>query len=594
MTIIPKLASRLKGKGKMPSYHPTAALPKTLLDLLYQGLNKVPGHATHAGKDRTERRNEFYHGLLSALWKKGGSGYISDNYIKRIEGAQQDPRTRSAQVQAFIMALGIQVVAEVRPWVERNVNGKPRRFTIPRSLLIKTAEDPCYTSYAKWDNGKQRKLKHRQFPKSEWKRILKAQATPRLLAVLQHLSAKPVYFDKKAALSDIYRAMTDLESLLKTLPKWDPRWQGANDRLITLQKLWRHAMQVPSGPIYTTYRPAASGRVQASKYPLQGVKKELRPYFRSVRHPDWPVYSLDYKTFEIWLAQYLSKDPRLLVDLQSGDIYKVNQGLLGDSISRNQAKALLNAVLNGAGKRTVSTNLYGWDNDFHEPGGEKAAQAHLEALKGRYKGLTTFLNDTTLKIVDAGYAETWDGIKRRDLRSNNDWKTIRQSESEGKKVPAKLAAPVTPYLVRKTGISHEIQGLGAAIMRMVLLLTHNRRGCEHFEVLMPIHDSLLVAIDPEHLDEVLKHLTKVMERIAPRAVGLRLRLTVKPELLNRIGSVHGFPVAHAGYEDSDAGQTGHTSRKGAPSSTEARPDPGGRQGRYRRTLSAPLESRWNS
>lgn len=261
--------------------------------------------------------------------------------------------------------------------------------------------------------------------------------------------------------------------------------------------------------IHTTFTQnvTATGRLSSQNPNLQNIPvrtdegKRIRTGF--VADENKVLVSADYSQFELRLAAVLSNDEALIADFNSGiDIHTKTAaeafGVPFDAVTKNQrraAKVINFGILYGMsaqGLAAAASMSLGEARDFIE---------NYFKLRAPIKAK---LDEILRAAREEGYVETFYGRRRPtpDVKSSNF--QIRQA--------AERAAMNMP-----------IQGTEADLMKRAMLEV-DRKLPTGAELVMQVHDSLIVECDENEKDAVTKILQDTMESIAPE---LKIKLAVE-------------------------------------------------------------------
>lgn len=261
--------------------------------------------------------------------------------------------------------------------------------------------------------------------------------------------------------------------------------------------------------IHTTFTQnvTATGRLSSQNPNLQNIPvrtdegKRIRTGFFADENK--VLVSADYSQFELRLAAVLSNDEALIADFNSGiDIHTKTAaeafGVPFDAVTKNQrraAKVINFGILYGMsaqGLAAAANMSLGEARDFIE---------NYFKLRAPIKAK---LDEILRAAREEGYVETFYGRRRPtpDVKSSNF--QIRQA--------AERAAMNMP-----------IQGTEADLMKRAMLEV-DRKLPTGAELVMQVHDSLIVECDENKKDAVAKILQDTMESVAPE---LKIKLAVE-------------------------------------------------------------------
>ena len=261
--------------------------------------------------------------------------------------------------------------------------------------------------------------------------------------------------------------------------------------------------------VHTTFTQdvTATGRLSSVNPNLQNIPvrtedgKRIREGF--VAAPGKVLVSADYSQFELRLAAVLSNDEKLLADFNSGvDIHTKTAaeafGVPMDQVTKTQrraAKVINFGVLYGMSVKGLSDAA-------------NMSMAEAKEFIDRYfelrKPMRRKMDEILKQAREVGFVETFFGRRRPtpDVKSSN--YVVRTA--------AERAAENMP-----------IQGTEADLMKRAMIMVDAALP-EGAELIMQVHDSLIVECDEALADTVTKILQEKMENVAPE---LTVRLAVE-------------------------------------------------------------------
>ncbi len=264
--------------------------------------------------------------------------------------------------------------------------------------------------------------------------------------------------------------------------------------------------------VHTTFNQnvTATGRLSSTNPNLQNipVRTEVGRQIRTgfIAGPGKVLVSADYSQFELRLAAVLAGDQALIDDFNSDvDIHTKTAaeafGVAPEDVTKTQrraAKVINFGVLYGMSVRGLS-----------EATGMSlsAAKDFIERYFELRKPVKEYLDKVLVQAREQGYVETYYGRRRPtpDVLSSNF--IVRTG--------AERAAQNMP-----------IQGTEADLMKRAMLVVKVAlpKGAE---MIMQVHDSLIIECDENLAEEVSKILVEKMENVAPElAVKLKAEVTI--------------------------------------------------------------------
>jgi len=267
-----------------------------------------------------------------------------------------------------------------------------------------------------------------------------------------------------------------------------------------------------TGRIHTTYSQTmvATGRLSSSDPNLQNIPTsseygmKIRTAFVAPREKCF--ISADYSQIEL----------RVLACI-TGDVNLVSAFLHDKDIHAQTAAQLFGVPLNEVthdqrqlGKRINFSIIYGLTPyGLSKDLGIKPSEAktYIEKYFENYPKVAEWLSQTVVKAVSDGYVETWWGRRRyiTELREKNH--TLFEA---GKRI-----ATNTP-----------IQGTSAEIMKLAMINVDRaiQRAKLNADIVLQIHDELVVEVANDSLEDVMKIVQKEMESVVDWTVPFKVSL----------------------------------------------------------------------
>lgn len=267
-----------------------------------------------------------------------------------------------------------------------------------------------------------------------------------------------------------------------------------------------------SGRVHTTFTQdvTATGRLSSTNPNLQNIPtrteegKRIRTGF--IAPEGFVLVSADYSQFELRLAAALAVDQKLIDDFNSGiDIHTKTAadafGVPAESVTKEQrraAKVINFGVLYGMSAKGLS--------DAAKMSITEAKQ-FIENYFELRKPIREYLDKTLEQARTMGYVETYFGRKRftPDIKAPN-------------------------FLVRaaaeRAAANMPIQGTEADLVKRAMIAIDAKLP-QGAEMIMQVHDSVIVECKEELVDEVAKILESEMTTVAPEfKINLAVEVTV--------------------------------------------------------------------
>ncbi|MBQ9514208.1 MAG: DNA polymerase I [Clostridia bacterium] len=267
-----------------------------------------------------------------------------------------------------------------------------------------------------------------------------------------------------------------------------------------------------TGLIHTTFNQTvtATGRLSSSEPNLQNIPvredegRELRKFFVP-KNDDRVLISADYSQIELRLLAAFSHCKPLIdafnggVDVHSQTASKVFGKDIDKvtSADRRNAKAVNFGIIYGISEYGLAKNI---------GTSAKVAKDYIDSYFKTYPEVRRYMDENVAFAKTNGYAKTLLGRRRyiRELKSAN-----RNLQSFGERVAMNMP----------------LQGSSADIIKIAMINVFNRLKKENLnsELILQVHDELIIDAKIDEKDKVIKILKEEMEG----AVSLSVQLTVE-------------------------------------------------------------------
>lgn len=243
-----------------------------------------------------------------------------------------------------------------------------------------------------------------------------------------------------------------------------------------------------------------SGRLSMKSPALQTVpsRSKRAKFVKRMFLPDEGdlCVNVDYKALEMFVTHHLTKDPQLLEDLTTRDIYKATaQDIFRkayEEVTAEERKAVKPVVL--ASGYNIKAGKLSKNPDIRKTigGGKEKAQEMLDAFWTRYKVWNDVKEAWKKEAVTTGVLTTEFGRKRRWslVTADNLWKVENQA----------------------TNFKSQSTGSDICLTR-VILLTRLLKEKGYGRVLLTVHDSIVFSIHKNKVHEAVKLIEEVMTDI---------------------------------------------------------------------------------
>ena len=280
-----------------------------------------------------------------------------------------------------------------------------------------------------------------------------------------------------------------------------------------IEKLPRMADTI-SGRVHTNYAQAvaATGRLASNEPNLQNIPvrtlegRKIREAFIAL--PGWKIVSADYSQIELRIMAHIAQDANLLDAFANGrDIHQATAAEIFsigldqvNSEQRRYAKIINFGLIYGMSAFGLASNL----------GIERsAAQAYIDMYFARYPGVAKYMADTRVIAKEKGYVETIFG-RRLWLPEINSSNGMRRQGAE------------------RAAINAPMQGTAADLIQLSMIAVQSWLEEQQLrtQLLLQVHDELVLEVPVEELDFVQAGLRRLMTEVATLRVPLEVGIGV--------------------------------------------------------------------
>ena len=262
------------------------------------------------------------------------------------------------------------------------------------------------------------------------------------------------------------------------------------------------------GRIHTTFQNlvTATGRLSSTEPNLQNIPvrtdmgAEVRKMF--VSKPGYVLVDADYSQIELRVLAHIARDENMMDAFNSGlDIHTATASQVFGvpmenvtSLQRRHAKAVNFGIVYGISEFSLAEDI---GVSRYE------AKEYIESYLANYSGVRKYMRDVVENARECGYTQTMYGRKRYipELKSSNF--NIRSG--------AERIALNTP-----------IQGSAADLIKLAMIRVENalQKHYPDAQLLLQVHDELIVECPEEIAADVASLVSREMERIAELLVPL--------------------------------------------------------------------------
>jgi len=255
----------------------------------------------------------------------------------------------------------------------------------------------------------------------------------------------------------------------------------------------------------------ATGRLSSSDPNLQNIPikgewgRRIRAAFTT--NPGWVLLSADYNQIEPRILAHLSRDPVLIGAYTRGDDIHTTTamqifGLAADQITKDMrrvAKTVNFGIIYGISPFGLSSQL-GISN--------QEAKRYIDAYFARFEGVKAYIDRTVAEAKANGYVTTLLGRRRP--------------------IPELRGDPTQRSFGERIAMNSPIQGTAADVIKLAMLAVHRRLAAEGraAQILLQVHDELILELPEAEVDTVRPIVTEEMERVIELVVPLKVDIGI--------------------------------------------------------------------
>ncbi|MDE7165034.1 MAG: DNA polymerase I [Clostridiales bacterium] len=268
----------------------------------------------------------------------------------------------------------------------------------------------------------------------------------------------------------------------------------------------------PSGTVHTRFNQTltTTGRLSSTDPNLQNIPTRadegrlLRSMF--VGTPGNVLVDADYSQIELKLLAHFSGDPKMVEAFRSGgDIHASTAAevfeVAPDEVTpqmRRDAKAVNFGIVYGISN-------YGLSQNIHIP--PRKADEYIKRYFERFPAVKAYLDGLIENAKKQGYAVTMFG-RRRTIPELNSAKFTERKFGE------------------RVAMNTPLQGSAADIIKIAMVRVHKRLEGMKSNLIMQVHDELIVDTHPDEVEQVKEILKTEMENAVSLSVPLNVDIAV--------------------------------------------------------------------
>ena len=285
--------------------------------------------------------------------------------------------------------------------------------------------------------------------------------------------------------------------------------------------------------VHTDFNQAitSTGRLSSSNPNLQNIpirtefSRQIRAAF--VPEPGWQLVTADYSQIELRILAYLSQEPRLVDAYQQGqDVHTLTAQLMLDKTEisaeeRRLAKIINFGVIYGMGPQRFA----------REAGVSRTeAKDFIDRFYQRYPGVFAYLQRMERQAITQGYVSTILGRRRYFQFDSRSLQRYRGQDVEAIADLDLTQIKMSHYdrgLLRAAA-NAPIQGSSADLIKVAMVQLHQALQPYQAQLLLQVHDELVLEVPPEELERVRSLIQTTMETAIPLSIPLVAEVHVGP------------------------------------------------------------------
>ncbi|MEM7538245.1 MAG: DNA polymerase I [Chloroflexota bacterium] len=259
---------------------------------------------------------------------------------------------------------------------------------------------------------------------------------------------------------------------------------------------------------------AATGRLSSSNPNLQNIPirtdlgRQIRRAF--VAQEGWQLMAADYSQVELRVMAHVAEETALIdafsndQDIHAATAAKLFTVDIGEVTSdqRGLAKTINFATIYGSSAFGLSTRT-----DMSP----KEAQHFMDQYFATYPRIQSYISDTIQQVNTDGYVETLLGRRREFLELKNE--NVPYVQRQG---------------IERAAINAPIQGAAADIMKLAMTNVYRRLRHDGLQanMLLQIHDEIVLEFPPEERDALVKLVREEMESAYSLSIPLKVDVEI--------------------------------------------------------------------
>jgi len=284
-----------------------------------------------------------------------------------------------------------------------------------------------------------------------------------------------------------------------------------------------------SNRLHTDFNQAVTttGRLSSSNPNLQNIpiRSEFSRQIRQAFLPreGWLLVSADYSQIELRILAHLSQEPILLTAYQQGDdVHAVTARLLFETEEvtpeqRRLGKTINFGVIYGMGAQR-----------FAREAGVSPAEGKqfIERYRSRYPQVFDYLETQKRRAIALGYVETILGRRRYFNFSDRPLLKLQGHDPQSIDLDQLKGLSLGDSQLLRAAANAPIQGSSADIIKVAMVKIYEMLKDYQAQILLQVHDELVLEIPPEEWEELQLKICDVMEKAIQLTVPLKVDIHV--------------------------------------------------------------------
>ncbi len=268
-----------------------------------------------------------------------------------------------------------------------------------------------------------------------------------------------------------------------------------------------------TGRVHTNFNQSvvATGRLSSSNPNLQNIpirtefSRQIRKAF--IPQKGWLLVAADYSQIELRILAHLSQEP-VLIDAyrNSRDVHRVTAQLLFEKEEITPEERRLGKIINFGVIYGMGAQRFSRESGFKTDIGKE----FITKYRQKYAQVFDYLESVKKQAIALGYVNTIMGRRRYVHLVSDSLKQLRGSNPETIDLES-LNYSYTDTQILRAAANSPIQGSSADIIKVAMIKLQNILQDYQAQLLIQVHDELVLEVPPEEWDELQPIIKSTME-----------------------------------------------------------------------------------